>query len=80
MNVRIHRLIVVCKQDVGLPPFPFPHLTFYGQDLFDIQERVSYTPPYKISLNILRFHQILRPNELFHTFLLVSPVNLTSCY
>ena len=33
-----------------------------------------------VSLNILRFHQILRPNESFHTFLLYSPVNLTPRY
>ena len=32
------------------------------------------------SLNMLRFHQILRPNESFHTFLLFSPVNLINCY
>jgi len=33
-----------------------------------------------VSLNILRFHQILRLNESFHTFLLFSPVNLTTYY
>jgi len=34
----------------------------------------------KVSLNMLRFHQILRPNEPFHTFLLFSTINLTNCY
>jgi hypothetical protein len=33
-----------------------------------------------VSLNILRFHKILRPNESFHTFLQFFPVNLIACY
>jgi hypothetical protein len=33
-----------------------------------------------VSLNIVRFHQILRPNESFITFLLFSPVDLIICY
>ena len=36
--------------------------------------------PLNVSLNILRFHQILRPNESFHTFLRLSPINLINCY
>ena len=32
------------------------------------------------TLNILRFHQILRPNESFHAFLLFSTINLNNCY
>ena len=36
--------------------------------------------PSKASLNMLRFHQILRPNESFHTFPLFSPINLIPCY
>ena len=40
----------------------------------------NFYPPFKISLNMLRFHQILRPHESFHTFLLFSPINLTNCY
>jgi hypothetical protein len=36
--------------------------------------------PFKVSLNILRFHQILRPNESFHTSLLFSPIHLIPCY
>ena len=35
---------------------------------------------FKVSLSILRFHQILRLNESFHTFLLFSPINLITCY
>lgn len=37
-------------------------------------------PPFKVSLNMLRFRQILRPNESVHTFPLFSPVNLTPRY
>src|SRR5659263_303403 len=37
-------------------------------------------PLFKVSLNMLRFHQISRSNESFHTFLLSSPVNLTTYY
>jgi len=33
-----------------------------------------------VSLNILRFHQMVRPNESFHTFLLFSLFNLIGCY
>jgi hypothetical protein len=29
---------------------------------------------------MLRFHQILRLNESFHTLLLLSLVNLSTCY
>ena len=35
---------------------------------------------FKVSLNILRFHQILRPNESFHTSLLFLPINLNMRY
>ena len=43
--------------------------------------RPAYSPPPgKVSLNILMFRQILRPNESFHTFLLFSPVHLIRCY
>ena len=35
---------------------------------------------HNVSLNILRFHQILRPNKTFHTFLPLSFVNLTNYY
>ena len=33
-----------------------------------------------VSLNLLRFHKILRPNESFHTFLLFPPISLISYY
>jgi len=35
---------------------------------------------FKVSLNILRFHQILRPNKSFYTSLLFSPIDLIPCY
>jgi hypothetical protein len=38
------------------------------------------TPIAKASLSMLRFHQMLRLNESFRTFLLFSPVNLSTCY
>ncbi len=37
-------------------------------------------PIAKASLSMLRFHQILRLNESFHTLLLLSLVNLSTCY
>ena len=40
---------------------------------------VVFPHPFNVSLSMLRFHQILRPQELLHTFPLLSPVNLT-CY
>ena len=40
---------------------------------------IKTVPPFIVSLNILRFHQILRPNEAFNTFLPFSPIDLTSC-
>jgi NRAMP (natural resistance-associated macrophage protein)-like metal ion transporter len=33
-----------------------------------------------LTLNMLRFHQILRSNKSFHTSLLFSPINLIACY
>ena len=33
-------------------------------------------PSFKVPLNILRLHRILRPNESFHSFLIFSPVQL----
>ena len=35
---------------------------------------------FKVSLNILRFHHILRPNRWIHTSLLFSPINLILRY
>ena len=46
----------------------------------DKRIRLNCPPSFKVSLNILRFHQILRPNESFHTSLLFSPINLIPCY
>jgi hypothetical protein len=47
--------------------------------LVDI-DRLDCPPPFDVSLNILRFHQILRQNEPFHTFLQFSPIHLIPCY
>ena len=47
--------------------------------LVDI-DRLDCPPSFKVSLNMLRFRQILRPNESFHTSLLFSPINLTTYY
>ena len=41
---------------------------------------LSYLALLKVSLNILRFHQILRSNQSFHTSLLFSPINLIPRY
>ena len=40
----------------------------------------NYPHPIKVSLNMLRFHRMLRVTESFHTFLPISPVNPTTCY
>jgi hypothetical protein len=37
-------------------------------------------PSSKVSLNILRIHQILRVDGSFHTFLLRPPISLIQCY
>ncbi|MCX5827783.1 MAG: hypothetical protein NTV58_07255 [Deltaproteobacteria bacterium] len=42
--------------------------------------RLDCPPPFNVPLNILRFHQILRPNESFHAFPLCSPINLIQRY
>jgi len=42
--------------------------------------RSNYPHPVKASLNMLRFHQILRANELLWLFLLLSFINLNNCY
>ena len=46
----------------------------------DKRTRLDCPSPHKVSLNMLWFHRILRLNESFHTFLLFSPINLTTCY
>jgi hypothetical protein len=35
---------------------------------------------FKVSLNMLRFCQILRPSDPVHTFLPLPPIGLTNCY
>ena len=46
----------------------------------DKRTRLDCPPLLKVSLNILRFHQILRSNKSFYTSLLFSPVDLIPCY
>jgi len=46
----------------------------------DKRTRLDCPPLFKVSLNILRFHQILRSNKSFYTSLLFSPVDLIPCY
>jgi formate hydrogenlyase transcriptional activator len=72
-NVR--ELDSIIERAVILCPGPVLQLA----DKLEVSSPHSY-PPFKRSLNILRFHQILRLNESFHTFLLFSPINLTICY
>ena len=42
--------------------------------------RLDCPPPFNVTLNILRFHQMLRPNEAFHAFLWLAPTNLSHRY
>jgi len=46
----------------------------------DKRTRLNCPPPFKVSLNMLRFHQILRSTKSFFTSLLSSPINPTPCY
>jgi hypothetical protein len=46
----------------------------------DKRIRLDCPLPFKVSLNMLRFHQILRPNESFQTSLLFSPISLIPRY
>ena len=46
----------------------------------DKRTQLDCPPPFKVSLSILRFHQILRPYDSFHTFLLSSFIHLIPCY
>ncbi len=53
----------------------------YAESIVEtIREPLIVLTPMKVSLNILRFHHILRPNESFHASLLFSPVDLIPCY
>jgi PAS domain S-box-containing protein len=46
----------------------------------DKRTRLDCPPSFKVSLNILRFHHILRPNKSFYASFLFSPVDLIPCY
>jgi hypothetical protein len=55
-------------------------LTDHQSCIGDKKTRSEFPPSFKISLNILRFYQILRQNESFHIFLPFSCVDLILCY
>ena len=48
--------------------------------LLSIEARLSCFALFKVSLNIVRCHKILRSNKSFHTSLICSPINLIACY
>jgi hypothetical protein len=67
--------------------YPFPAkapslliLASYMVVMEGMKAASSIPVPLSVSLNILRFHQILRPQESFHAFPLSRPINLTYCY
>jgi len=76
-----YKKMLVSIQGGSRRPLEYPKVITLGGKVQNVIEKDLATQlANSTSLNMLRFRQMLRPNESFHASPLFLSINLTSCY